>query len=76
MLKELDLLGYPLEEAETVLKNLQVEYILVETKSPFVYNEGDFIERKFVVKQELSEEVCTLYFVNKRCLKGGVEDGL
>lgn len=76
MLKELDLLGYPLEEAEAVLKNLQIEYILVETKSPFVYNEGVFIERKFVVKQTFSDSVYTLYFVNKRCLKGGVEDGL
>lgn len=72
----IDLLGYPLEDALDLLEKKQLQYILVETKSPFVYNEGDFIERKFVVKQELSEEVCTLYFVNKRCLKGGVEDGL
>ena len=72
----IDLLGYPLEDALALLEKKQLQYILVETKSPFVYNEGDFIERKFVVKQELSEEVCTLYFVNKRCLMGGVEDGL
>ncbi len=76
MNEEIDLLGYPLEEALGMLGKKQVEYILVETKSPFVYNKDIFIERKFVVKQEFSAKGYTLYFVNKSCLKGGVENGL
>lgn len=71
-----DLLAFPLSAALEVLKKHNINYIIVETKAPFVYNNTVPTTDWYVVKQTVDESgVYNLYTTNK-LLKGGAQNGL
>ena len=72
----LDLMAFPLDEALDILKKHNINYITVETKAPFVYNNTVPTRDWYVVKQTVDESgIYTLYITNK-LLKGGAQNGL
>lgn len=72
----LDMLAFPLCEAQELLKKHNINYIIVETKAPFVYNDIVPTTDWYVVKHTVDESgIYTLYITNK-LLKGGAQNGL
>ena len=72
----LDLLAFSLNEAQETLKKHNINYIIVETKAPFVYNDTVPTDKWYVVKQTIDESgIYKLYIINK-LLKGGALNGL
>ena len=72
----LDLLAFPLGEAQELLKKHNINYITVETKSPFVYNDTVPTTDWYVVKQTIKESGIYVLYITNKLLKGGAQNGL
>ena len=76
MQNEIDVLAYPLEEAEEMLKRANVQYLCIETKSPFVYNVCIAIKQRYVVNQLITDNGAYLIYIAEKQLRGGVNNGI
>ena len=67
----LNLLAFPLNDAFELLKKHNINYITVETKAPFVYNDTVPTTDWYVVRQTVDESGVYILCITNKLLKGG-----